>query len=310
MLIIIPTLYSHCLIFFTSHYLAVMSVDSGENRKEETSTCESDCNSPPSFDSTRERFFLVDSEHQQGIAIVDEDTLVYGKDDRDHPKGMRIVASKSEKRFIAVYSIEDDGTESSVQFDQDTATILNLNDEGERWEGPILDGMPFGWGKRFDEDGALMYEGFSVNDTYCLYGREYYTDMGTVRYEGNWCDGMRCGRGMLFDKRGQKVYEGEWVNDTNAIERELIVTEVALFPPFTSLLESLTVGENCCNANESLLLNDLPRLKVVRIGNNSFGAENQELLFSCVNCPELVSITLGDTVMKGFTRIMIQGSVW
>ena len=114
MLIIIPTLYSHCLIFFTSHYLAVMSVDSGENRKEETSTCESDCNSPPSFDSTRERFFLVDSEHQQGIAIVDEDTLVYGKDDRDHPKGMRIVASKSEKRFIAVYSIEDDGTESSV----------------------------------------------------------------------------------------------------------------------------------------------------------------------------------------------------
>ena len=110
-----------------------------------------------------------------------------------------------------------------------------------------------------------MYEGFSVNDKYCLYGREYYTDVGTVRYEGNWCDGMRCGRGMLFDKRGQKVFEGEWVNDTNAIERELVVTEVALLPPFTSLLESLTVGESCCNANESLLLNDLPRLRVARL---------------------------------------------
>ena len=309
-LIIIPTLYSHFLISFTSHYFAVMSADSGENRKEEPSTCESDCNSLPSYDSTRERFFLVDSEHHQGIAIVNEDTLVYGKDDRDHPKGMRIVASKSGKRFTAVYSIEDDGTEFSVQFDQDTATILNLNDEGERWEGSILDRMPFGWGKRFDEDGALMYEGFSVNDKYCLYGREYYPDVGTVRYEGNWCDGMRCGRGVLFDKRGQKVYEGEWVNDTNAIEKELVVTDPSLLPPFTSLLELLTVGENCCNANESLLLNDLPRLKVVSIGSNSFGAENQELLFSCVNCPELVSITLGDTVVKGFTRIRIQGLVW
>ena len=287
-----------------------MSADSGENKKEEASTCESDCKSPPSYDSTKERFFLVDSEHHQGIAIVDEDTLVYGKDDRYDLKGVRIVASKGSKRFTAVYRIEDDGTEFRVSFDQDTATILNLNDEGERWEGSILGRMPFGWGKRFDEDGVLMYEGFSVNDKYCLYGREYYTDMGTLRYEGNWCDGMRCGRGVLFDKHGQKVYEGEWVNDTNAIERELMVTEVALFPPFTSLLESLTVGENCCNANESLLLNDLPRLKVVSIGNNSFGAENQELLFSCVNCPELVSITLGNTVMKGFTRIRIQGSVW
>ena len=287
-----------------------MSADSGENRKEEPSTCESKCNSLPSFDSTRERFFLVDSEHHQGIAIVDEDTLVYGRDDRYDLKGVCIVASKGGKRFTVVYRIEDDGTESSVSFDQDTATILSMNDEGERWEGPILDGMPFGWGKRFDVDGALMYEGFSVNDKYCLYGREYYTDVGTVRYEGNWCDGMRCGRGVLFDKRGQKVYEGEWVNDTNVIERELVVTEVALFPPFTSLLESLTVGENCCNANDDLLLNDLPRLKVVSIGSNSFGAENQELLFSCQNCPELVSITLGDTVMKGFTRITIQGSVW
>ena len=288
----------------------MMSADSGEDRKEEASTCESDCNSPPSYDSTRDRFYQVDSEHHQGIAIVDEDTLVYGKDDCYDLKGVRIVASKGSKRFTAVYRIDDDGTEFRVSFDQDTATILNLNDEGERWEGPILGRMPFGWGKRFDEDGALMYEGFSVNDKYCLYGREYYTDMATLRYEGNWCDGMRCGRGVLFDKRGQKVYEGEWVNDTNAIEKELVVKEVALLPPFTSLLESLTVGENCCNANESLLLNDLPRLKVVSIENNSFGAENQELLFSCVNCPELVSITLGNTVMKGFTRIMIQGSVW
>ena len=287
-----------------------MSVDSGENRKEEPSTRESECNSLPSFDSTRERFFLVDSEHHQGIAIVNEDIIVYGKDDRDHPKGVRIVASKSGKRFTAVYRIEDDGTECRVSFDQDTATILNLNDEGERWEGSILDRMPFGWGKRFDEDGALMYEGFSVNDKYCLYGREYYTDVGTLRYEGNWCDGMRCGRGVLFDKRGQKVYEGEWVNDTNVIERELLVTDPSLLPPFTSLLESLTVGENCCNANEDLLLNDLPRLRVVSIGNNSFGADIQELLFSCANCPELVSITLGDTVMKGFTIIEIQGLVW
>ena len=287
-----------------------MSTHTTENGKRNVGVDELECKSLPSVNSIKDRYYLVDSEHHQGIAIVDEDMIIYGKDDRYHLKGWRIIVSKKSKRFVAVYRIEDDGTESAVVVDQDVTIVLNLNDEGERWEGPVLDEMPFGWGKRFDKDGVLMYEGFSVNDKYCLYGREYYTDVGIVRYEGTWCDGMRCGRGVLFDKHGQKVYEGEWVNDAQLIERELVVENPIRLPPFTSLLESLTVGDHCCNEASSLLLNDLPRLKVVDIGNESFGAEGQELQLSCLHCPELVSLTLGNEVMKGFTKVLIQGLMW
>ena len=126
-----------------------MSTHTTENGKRNVGVDELECKSLPSVNSIKDRYYLVDSEHHQGIAIVDEDMIMYGKDDRYHLKGWRILASKKNKRFTEVYRIEDDGTESAVVIDQDVTIVLNLNDEGERWEGPVLDEMPFGWGKAF-----------------------------------------------------------------------------------------------------------------------------------------------------------------
>ena len=71
-----------------------MSMHTTENGERSTSADELTNNSLPSFNSIRDRYYLVDSEHHQGIAIVDEDIIMYGKDDRYHLKGWRIVASK------------------------------------------------------------------------------------------------------------------------------------------------------------------------------------------------------------------------
>ncbi|KAM7454007.1 hypothetical protein BLSTO_05240 [Blastocystis sp. subtype 1] len=170
-----------------------------------------------------------------------------------------------------------------------------------------MDGLPFGWGKRFNENGDLMYEGFSIFDRYCLYGTDYYPDLHTARYEGNWCNGERCGKGVLYNRRGEKVDEGEWMSDSQVIDPTVGVENTPLLPVLTSLLEILIIGENCCNECDCLLLNDYPRLKGLHIGSKSFGKESEEeMLFSCVNCPELIILQLSECVMQHYKRMLIQ----
>ena len=174
-----------------------------------------------------------------------------------------------------------------------------------------MNGTPFGWGKRFNENGDLMYEGFSIFDSYCLYGTDYYPDLHTARYEGNWYDGKRCGKGVLFNRKGEKVFEGEWMSDNQMIDPTVGVENTPLLPVLTSFLEILIIGENCCNECDSLLLNDFPRLKGVHIGSGSFGKESdEEMLFSCVNCPELIILQLSEGVMQHYKRMLVQGEEW
>ena len=264
---------------------------------------------PDSLIGFKNRYFIADSvTHCPGITLVDEDTIVYGDDSRFSKPGYFVVASKSKRRIIAALYVHEDESLSSFDYDQNECRVVDLNDTGDRWEGCVMDGLPFGWGKRFNENGDLMYEGFSIFDSYCLYGTDYYPDLHIVRYEGNWCDGKRCGKGVLYNRRGEKVHEGEWMSDTQEIPTVGIVQGSPDLPLLVSLVEILSIGENCCNETGSFLLNDYPRLKALKIDNGSFNMESQEgLLFSCVNCPELAVIDLGTKVMKAFKRILIQG---
>ena len=38
--------------------------------------------------------------------------------------------------------------------------VLDLNDEGARWEGDVLDNQPYGWGVLYDSENRMVYEGF------------------------------------------------------------------------------------------------------------------------------------------------------
>ena len=267
---------------------------------------------PDSLISFKNRYFTSESGiHQPGITIADEDTIVYGCDNRIAKSGYFVVASKSKRRIIAALYVHIDGSLSPVEYDQDDRRIVDLNDAGERWEGCTMNGMPFGWGKRFNENGDLMYEGFSIFDSYYLYGTDYYPDLHTARYEGNWYDGKRCGKGVLFNRMGERIIEGEWLNDNQMIDPTVWVENTPHLPVLTSLLEILIIGENCCNECDSLLLNDFPHLKGVHIGSGSFGKESEEeMLFSCVNCPELIILELSVCVMQHYERMLVQGEEW
>ena len=253
-------------------------------------------------------FFYDNEEYSHVITIVDEDTIVYGSHDPNKRKEYFIMASKSKRRFLSVMYVNEDGNAVPVEFDQEKVEILDIGGFGERWEGPTFRNSPFGWGKRFDEDGELVYEGFSVFGKYSLFGTEYDPGSHVVLYEGTWCDGLRCGRGESYDRNGSLLCEGEWVNDTYVMDYSCVVLESLDLPSISSLIVSLIIDEKCCASNSSLVLQSFPRLKEVVIGKESFGKKSKEkMVFSCVDCPELVSIVIGNKAMQFFSRIIIAG---
>ncbi|KAK8822624.1 hypothetical protein WA577_007890, partial [Blastocystis sp. JDR] len=91
--------------------------------------------------------------------------------------------------------------------------VLDLNDDGERWEGDVLDEKPYGWGMLYDSEGEKKYEGFRIGEVNVCYGRSYYPDNGAIEYEGEIFEGKRWGRGIQYDRNGGVLYDGNWLNN-------------------------------------------------------------------------------------------------
>ena len=177
--------------------------------------------------------------------------------------------------------------------------ILDLSDDGERWEGDVFHGKPYGWGVLYDKENQMVYEGFRIGDVNVCYGRSYYSDIQRVEYEGEWFEGQRWGRGIQYDRKGSVLYDGDWIEDQHMSRRvemkqsidsvtlhtlveEIIVEDgVSCESDCTSLNLSLLthlrvfiVGEGCFGCVSELILTNLNRLEVVLIGRSSFTNSN------------------------------------
>ena len=140
--------------------------------------------------------------------------------------------------------------------------VLDLNDEGERWEGDILNNQPFGWGVLYDSDNRRVYEGFRVKEVNVCYGRSYYPDIQKVEYEGEIVNGKRWGRGIQYDRSGLVMYEGEWMNDEHVEKRVEVRDENKLFHNY---VEKLTLLRGCEIYSKTLQFSLLPRLRVLHV---------------------------------------------
>ena len=154
-----------------------------------------------------------------------------------------------------------------------------------------------------------MYEGFSVFGKYSLYGTEYDPGSHVVLYEGIWCDGRRCGKGKSYDRNGSFLYKGDWAGGHPITTSRLTVPDSTdLLPPIVSLIVSLSIGKKCCGSNSSLVLQSFPRLRELVIDEESFGKKSdEEMVFACVDCPELVTISLEEKAMQFFSKVIVTG---
>ena len=166
--------------------------------------------------------------------------------------------------------------------------VLDLSDDGERWEGDVLDNQPCGWGVYYDSEGEKVYEGFRIEDMNVCYGTKYYSDVQKVEYKGGICEGKRWGRGTLFDRTGKTVFDGEWMNDDNMIEKRVVLNEENQL--LHSHIEELIVESNSCNGREwtALDLSFIPSLRLFEVGDGCFKYVNEVKLIGLSKLERMV----------------------
>ena len=175
--------------------------------------------------------------------------------------GDSVVVADVKKRCFVKVNEED---LSGVKHNE----IVDLDVEGSRWEGDVLNDKPCGWGVLFDGSNRIVYEGFRVGEVNVCYGRQYYPDVGVIEYEGDLCEGLRWGRGAQYNRNGVTLTDGEWV-DGEHVEKIVVLSEDSAW--LHNHIEELVVGDNCCNGEEwkELDCTLFPIVKEVRIGDES-----------------------------------------
>ena len=186
-------------------------------------------------------------------------------------KSVSVIVELSRERVIEVNAASHKLLRVDGEEVKDIASnqVLDLSDEGERWEGDVLDNKPYGWGVYYDKEGEKVYEGFRIGKVNVCYGTQYYSDIQKVEYEGEWFEGKRWGRGIHYDRHGNTVFDGEWVNDEQA-ETTVTITDGSGL--FYNHLEVLIVSDGCCNGNEwkAFDFSLIPCLRELQVGNNCF----------------------------------------
>ncbi|KAK8816826.1 hypothetical protein WA577_005856, partial [Blastocystis sp. JDR] len=104
------------------------------------------------------------------------------------------------------------------------AKVLDLSDDGERWEGDVLGNQPYGWGVLYDSENRRVYEGFRIGEVNVCYGRSLYPDVQKVEYDGGICEGKRWGQGIQYDRNGKTVIDGEWINNEH-LSKQVVLNE-------------------------------------------------------------------------------------
>ena len=147
--------------------------------------------------------------------------------------------------------------------------VLDLSDDGERWEGDVLNNQPYGWGVVYDSENRKMYEGFRIGEVNVCYATRYYSDIGVIEYKGEICEGKRWGRGIQYDRNGKIVFDGEWMNDEH-LSKRVVLNEENQF--LHNHIEELFVLHNSCNGPEwaALDLGFISHLRLLEVGDECF----------------------------------------
>ena len=170
------------------------------------------------------------------------------------------------------------------------AQVLNLSDDGERWEGDVLNNEPYGWGVLYDSENRRAYEGFRIGEVNVCYGTRYYSDIGVIEYEGELCEGKRWGRGVHYDRSGKTIYEGGWLDDDHTTEKHVEMNEHC--PLLHCYIEELRVQRKCCNGPEwrALDLSYMSNLRLLQVGDKCFESVKEVKL---IGLPKLESVMIG-----------------
>ena len=247
-----------------------------------------------------------------------------------------IIADKSDRnKKMAVLTA--DGIESEL-IEMDSSgirenVIIDLNEEGRRWEGGELNGKPFGFGCEYSEDGNLVYEGFVFEGKKVCFGKEWNDDGNNncLVYEGEYWNNERCGKGISYDLNGNVDYEGEWMNnhivdeDKNIIQQNKLIVPITIemfiidntmfndkkirslyFSPLLVRLKRIEIGNKCFKSFREFVLDGLESLESVNIGEDCFRVgylKRSDGLLRISNCPNICQLKIGQGSFRDYQSI-------
>ena len=204
---------------------------------------------------------------------------------------VRVIECDIEEKWMKVREKRENEMDWIEMEDEDVkkGDVLDLNENGVRWEGDSLNGDPFGYGCIYDEENHIIFNGFMFEGKKVCYGKDIYGDNGIIEYEGGFYNNKRFGYGRLYDKKNELIYEGEWKNNNPLNERRLEIHEELKEEDIHFGLEEIVIGENCLMNVSCFKLIGFNNLKKLVIHKNRL--ERMEL-FCIENCNELVDMIL------------------
>ena len=240
-------------------------------------------------ETNKSQFLVV--HHHEGSCWYYEGVIELPSTVISTTKGCCVEVDVKRRELLRVNGEEVKGVEHNV--------VLNLSDDGERWEGDVLQNKPYGWGVLYDSENRMAYEGFRIGDVNVCYGTQYYPDIGVIEYEGMIYEGKRWGRGTQYDRTGVVIYEGGWLNNTHEDGRVILINEDNYRSVlYHTMVEELIVGDDCCNGEEWRMIDFslLVMLRELRVGDGSFKRVNKVNL---VSLHQLERVVIGE---KCFTE--------
>lgn len=226
--------------------------------------------------------------------------------------GLDITVSEIKGTSVREITVEEKGS-------------IQLDGKGNRWEGNVKGGEPYGYGTMSNANGKTLFKGFMLNGMRVCYGIEYYPLMKRIAYMGGYYESKRHGYGVLYDIDGLVVYQGIWKRGSRYTpEAGVIDSQIAVIRiPNSSLselgkivlvqwlysLKHIVIGNRCFRQVRFFELNGLNSLEAVTIGSNSFQVSKYERTDGCcriMNCPNLGSIHFGDDSFYDYHSFEIQ----
>ena len=194
--------------------------------------------------------------------------------------------------------------------------IIDLSDEGDRWEGDVYKGQPCGLGTLWDSNNNMVFEGIRVNGLFECFGTLYYSDLHAVGYKGEWCGGKRNGQGIQYDRNGKVVYEGPWCNDSrdktsngshDKTSNDVVFTKLDPFDNLYSTVETIRIKNFTPSSFVSFSFHYLPSLTKVFFEGKALSDEAINGSFSVYSCPRLTSFVMKPMSCQSMTSFSIYG---
>ena len=221
---------------------------------------------------------------EQEVLRVDGDVLIYTINSGCEKK-IELQCNLSDRK-MEIYSPTVDDYKRS-KFDIVEKDIMDLDDNGERWEGSSFNDCPFGYGRLYNNENKLKYCGYMFEGRKICFGEEYYEDGKTLEYKGNFMNNMRHGRGILYDKEGLCVFEGSW-HMGNSSSQLIIPFDCNDSYFFTDNVRVLIIENHCFTDLYSLHLDNNAVLEKLSIGRACFRKVTEFIIMKCLELRSVI----------------------